>query len=108
MLRVGREMSEYERVQAGLRAAPRAWLVTGVAGFIGSHLLQTLLRLEQRVIGLDNFSTGNHKNLEEVRGLVSAGQWGRFKFSEGDIEDLESCQRACEGVDFVFHQACLL
>lgn len=90
-----------------MRAAPRAWLVTGVAGFIGSNLLEALLKLNQRVTGLDNFSTGKQKNLEEVKDLVSPAQWARFRFQQGDISDLEACQTACAGVDFVLHQAAL-
>jgi UDP-N-acetylglucosamine 4-epimerase len=88
-------------------AVPRTWLVTGVAGFIGSNLLEALLKLDQRVAGLDNFSTGKRKNLEEVRALVPTAQWARFQFLEGDIGDLAACQRACAGVDFVLHQAAL-
>jgi UDP-N-acetylglucosamine 4-epimerase len=97
----------YEHVQALLRARPRTWLVTGVAGFIGSHLLHTLLELNQRVVGLDNFSTGHHSNLDEVRSLLSPTQWARFDFIEGDIRDLPDCLRACQGVDHVLHQAAL-
>jgi UDP-N-acetylglucosamine 4-epimerase len=99
--------SRYEQVQAELRAAPRRWLVTGCAGFIGSHLLEKLLQLDQTVIGLDNFSTGKRANLEEVRGLVTPDQWSRFTFAEGDIRTLADCEKACTGVDFVLHQAAL-
>ena len=99
--------SLYEQVQAELRAAPRTWLVTGVAGFIGSNLLETLLALDQRVVGLDNLSTGYRKNIEEVRGLVTASQWARFQFNEGDVTEASTCQRVCRGVDFVLHQAAL-
>ncbi len=97
----------YGRVQDELRAAPQRWLITGVAGFIGSNLLETLLRLDQRVVGLDNFSTGYRKNLDEVRILVTAAQWSRFECIEGDIGELATCQRACAGVQFVLHQAAL-
>lgn len=90
-----------------LRARPKVWLVTGVAGFIGSNLLEHLLRLGQQVIGLDNLSTGRRENLEEVRGLVSAVEWSRFTFLEGDIRQLEDCRRACANVDFVLHHAAL-
>ena len=100
-------MSAYDQLQTELKAAPRTWLVTGVAGFIGSNLLEALLRLQQRVIGLDNFSTGKKKNLEEVKALVSPAQWLRFRFLEGDISELVACRRACEGVDLVLHQAAL-
>ena len=100
-------MSAYDQLQTELKAAPKTWLVTGVAGFIGSNLLEALLKLDQRVVGLDNFSTGKHKNLEQVKALVSPAQWARFRFLEGDIGDLAACQRACAGVDFVLHQAAL-
>jgi UDP-N-acetylglucosamine/UDP-N-acetylgalactosamine 4-epimerase len=97
----------YEQLQAQLRSQPRTWLVTGVAGFIGSNLLETLLRLDQRVVGLDNFATGHHHNLDEVRGLVSPLQWARFDFIEGDIRNLRDCEKACQGIDHVLHQAAL-
>ena len=90
-----------------LKAHPRTWLVTGVAGFIGSHLLENLLRLDQRVIGMDNFTTGHRCNLEEVSDLVEPMQWERFSFIKGDIRDLDNCKQACEGVDHVLHQAAL-
>jgi len=98
-------MSAYDQLQTELKAAPRTWLVTGVAGFIGSNLLETLLKLNQRVVGLDNFSTGKRKNLEEVKALISPAEWARFQFLEGDIGDLGVCQSACVGVDFVLHEA---
>ena len=94
-------------VCATLRAQPRTWLVTGCAGFIGSNLLEALLRLDQRVVGLDNFATGFQHNLDEVQGLVTAGQWARFRFIEGDITDLATCHEACAGVEHVLHQAAL-
>ena len=100
-------MSKYDGVQAELKAKPRTWLVTGVAGFIGSNLLEKLLLLDQTVIGLDNFSTGHRRNLDEVQTLVSAEQWARFRFLEGDIRDLEDCRRAVAGVDYVLHQGAL-
>jgi UDP-N-acetylglucosamine/UDP-N-acetylgalactosamine 4-epimerase len=100
-------MSAYTQLQAELRAAPRAWLVTGVAGFIGSNLLEALLKLDQRVVGFDNFATGHQRNLDEVQALVSPGQWARFRFVEGDIGDATSCQRVCDGAEFVLHQAAL-
>lgn len=100
-------MSRYDEVQAELRKNPRTWLVTGVAGFIGSNLLEKLLLLDQKVIGLDNFATGHRRNLEEVKTLVTTGQWARFRFLEGDICRLENCQRACCGADYVLHQAAL-
>ena len=101
------DSTPYDRLQAKLRLHPRTWLVTGVAGFIGSHLLQTLLGLGQRVVGLDNFATGHRHNLEEVRGLVGDAAWTQFKFIEGDICALSVCQSACVGVNLVLHQAAL-
>ncbi len=100
-------MKRHESMAAQLKAAPKTWLVTGVAGFIGSNLLEALLQLDQQVSGLDNFSTGHAKNLAEVKTLVRPEQWARFKFIEGDIRDLATCQRACDGVDYVLHQAAL-
>ncbi|MTI92213.1 MAG: Vi polysaccharide biosynthesis UDP-N-acetylglucosaminuronic acid C-4 epimerase TviC [Pseudomonas stutzeri] len=100
-------MSRYEATLQELPKAPKTWLITGVAGFIGSNLLETLLKLGQRVIGLDNFATGHQRNLNEVQILVTAEQWQRFRFIEGDIRNLEACQKACEGVDYVLHQAAL-
>lgn len=100
-------MTKYEQVQEQLINDPKTWLVTGVAGFIGSNLLETLLRLNQRVVGLDNFATGHQRNLEEVQGVVSPEQWGKFKFIKGDIRNLADCCLACDGVDYVLHQAAL-
>ena len=100
-------MTRYEELCLDLPKNPKIWLVTGVAGFIGSNLLETLLRLDQRVIGLDNFATGHQRNLDEVQQLVSPDQWARFRFIEGDIRKLEDCQGACEGADYVLHQAAL-
>ena len=100
-------MSPYERVQTELRSKPRTWLVTGVAGFIGSHLLETLLQLEQTVVGLDNLSTGSRKNMEQVRTLVGDAAWKRFRFIEGALGSPECCRAACHGVDYVLHQAAL-
>jgi UDP-N-acetylglucosamine 4-epimerase len=97
----------YEQILEQLAGSPKKWLVTGVAGFIGSNLLEHLLKLNQQVVGLDNFATGFRKNLDEVRALVSAEQWQNFTFIEGDIRDLTDCQNACSGVDYVIHQAAL-
>lgn len=97
----------YERLLGRLTRERHTWLVTGVAGFIGSNLLETLLKLDQQVVGLDNFATGHQRNLDEVRTLVTADQWARFTFIEGDIRKLEDCRRACEGVEYVLHQAAL-
>src|SRR5438876_7166353 len=100
-------MSTYTQTKKGLASDPKMWLVTGVAGFIGSHLLEALLRLDQRVIGLDSFVTGRRRNLEDVRVLVSEEQWARFRFIEGDMRDTRTCEQGCEGVDYVLHHAAL-
>lgn len=92
---------------SNLQARPATWLVTGIAGFIGSNLLEALLRLDQHVVGLDNFATGHRHNLDQVQQLVSPEQWARFRFVEGDIRDLPTCQIVCQGVDYVLHQAAL-
>lgn len=97
----------FNELKASLLAAPRTWLITGVAGFIGSNLLEELLRLNQRVVGLDSFSTGYQKNLNEVETLVTRDQWARFTMHEADTRDLAACRQACEGVDYVLHQAAL-
>jgi UDP-N-acetylglucosamine 4-epimerase len=97
----------YDRVRERSRGRPRTWLVTGVAGFIGSHLLETLLKLNQQVIGLDNLSSGNRGNLAEVKGAVTQSQWKGFRFIEGDIRSLDTCRRACRSANVVLHQAAL-
>ena len=99
--------SAYTQLKTRLENEPHTWLITGVAGFIGSNLLETLLKLNQRVVGLDNFATGFQRNLDEVQGLVTAEQWSHFKFTQGDIRNLEDCHQVCEGVDYVLHQAAL-
>lgn len=100
-------MTVYDTLLKRLTREPKTWLVTGVAGFIGSNLLEHLLKLNQTVIGLDNFATGHQYNLDEVQGLVTPEQWAGFTFIEGDIRNLEDCQKACMGVDYVLHQAAL-
>ena len=100
-------MSQYQTVCEQLQEAPKTWLVTGVAGFIGSNLLETLLKLNQNVVGLDNFATGHQHNLDEVQSLVKPEQWANFKFYEGDIRNFADCQQACAGVDYVLHEAAL-
>jgi UDP-N-acetylglucosamine 4-epimerase len=100
-------MTHYEKLQIQLRQEPKTWLVTGVAGFIGSNLLESLLKLDQRVVGLDNFATGHQRNLDEVKKLVTPVQWSNFEFIQGDIRQLAICQQACGGVDHVLHQAAL-
>ena len=115
-------MTPYEQLLSQLPQAPKTWLITGVAGFIGSNLLETLLKLNQRVVGLDNFATGHQRNLDEVKTLVTPAQWQNFNFIQGDIRNLEDCQAAmtwpglCGAgfnppmstpVDYVLHQAAL-
>jgi UDP-N-acetylglucosamine 4-epimerase len=100
-------MSKYQAAQQHLRDHQYHWLVTGVAGFIGSNLLEALLRLNQKVTGLDNFSTGYRHNLEQVEELVGPEAWRNFTFIEGDIRRLEDCASACNKVDFVLHEAAL-
>lgn len=100
-------MTKYEEVKKDLLANPKTWLLTGVAGFIGSNLLEHLLNLNQTVVGLDNFATGHQHNLDEVQGEVTNDQWSRFNFIEGDIRDAESCKKAVSGVNYVLHQAAL-
>ncbi len=115
--------SYYDQLKTRLATEPHTWLITGVAGFIGSNLLETLLKLNQRVVGLDNFATGYQRNLDEVESLVSAEQWANFNFILGDIRNLDYCRRAMvfrhsrEGgnpgfqesipVEYVLHQAAL-
>jgi UDP-N-acetylglucosamine 4-epimerase len=119
-------MTRFDQVQTELRQNPQTWMVTGVAGFIGSHLLETLLKLNQRVVGLDNFATGYQHNLDEVQALVTSKQWANFNFIQGDIRQLADCQRSMTwhaplgsyqdgrpldsdalSVDHVLHQAAL-
>ncbi|MFL6656435.1 MAG: NAD-dependent epimerase/dehydratase family protein [Massilia sp.] len=100
-------VNKFTDVQAHLRENSYHWLITGVAGFIGSNLLEALLNLNQRVTGLDNFATGHQHNLAEVRELVGAEAWSRFNFINGDIRQLADCNAACMNVDFVLHQAAL-
>ncbi|WP_020560785.1 NAD-dependent epimerase/dehydratase family protein [Thiofilum flexile] len=100
-------MSAYENLLDTLPSQPKTWLITGVAGFIGSNLLETLLKLNQKVVGLDNFATGYQHNLDEVQSIVSSEQWKNFQFIHGDIRHLHDCQAACAGVDYVLHQAAL-
>lgn len=97
----------YQQIISELSKQPKTWLITGVAGFIGSNLLETLLKLDQKVIGLDNFATGRQQNLDEVKTLVSAQQWDQFNFISGDIRNLSDCKAAVRGVDYVLHQAAL-
>lgn len=100
-------MTAYSDLLATLPGQPKTWLITGVAGFIGSNLLEQLLKLDQNVVGLDNFATGHRHNLHQIRDAVSPEQWSRFRFNEGDIRVQNDCRAACEGVDYVLHQAAL-
>ncbi|MCX7144176.1 MAG: NAD-dependent epimerase/dehydratase family protein [Proteobacteria bacterium] len=117
-------MNRYEILKTELHASPNTWLITGVAGFIGSNLLEASLKLDQRVVGLDNLSTGHQRNLDEVRNLVTPKQWANFRFIKGDIRDLDACKSAMMfnlqlqgskvtsanqscSVDYVLHQAAL-
>ncbi|GAU09567.1 NAD-dependent epimerase/dehydratase family protein [Desulfoplanes formicivorans] len=100
-------MSHYSTITNHLTRDPRTWVITGVAGFIGSNLLESLLKLDQQVVGLDNFSTGHHHNLEDVRNLVTADQWARFSLVTGDIRDVDTCRQVCANADYVLHQAAL-
>jgi UDP-N-acetylglucosamine 4-epimerase len=99
--------SAYDNLLQKLKNEQHTWLITGVAGFIGSNLLETLLKLNQNVIGLDNFHTGYQHNLDDVKSLVNSAQWERFQFIKGDIRNLQDCLKACDGVDYVLHEAAL-
>jgi UDP-N-acetylglucosamine 4-epimerase len=117
------QISAYDTLKARLMDEQHTWLITGVAGFIGSNLLETLLKLNQRVVGLDNFATGHQRNLDEVQTLVEPSQWANFRFIKGDIRNLDDCQKAltfchsaagdnsnndkCIAVEYVLHQAAL-
>ncbi len=98
-------MTSYKSAQEHLNRNAQTWLVTGAAGFIGSNIVEHLLRLNQHVIGFDNFATGHQRNLDEVHGLVSPEQWTRFTMVRADIRNLEECRRACRDVQFVLHHA---
>lgn len=100
-------MSAYRTALGECHTNPKTWLVTGVAGFIGSNLLEALLGLDQVVIGLDNFATGHWRNLNEVKSSVSPEQWAKFKFIEGSIENIDACCEAVNGVDYVLHHAAI-
>jgi UDP-N-acetylglucosamine 4-epimerase len=100
-------VTAYDRLRQRLPSQPARWLVTGCAGFIGSHLVETLLRLGQTVVGLDNFATGYARNLDEIHALVTPAEWRKFFFIEGDIRQPDDCRAACERIDFVLHQAAL-
>jgi UDP-N-acetylglucosamine 4-epimerase len=100
-------MNKYHAIKQNLASHPRRWVITGVAGFIGSNLLEALLKLNQTVIGLDNFSTGYQHNLDQVRDIVGADAWRNFTFIEGDIRKLEDCTKVCSGADHILHHAAI-
>lgn len=100
-------MAAFDDLKLGLVAEPKVWLVTGAAGFIGCNLVEALLQLGQKVVGLDNFATGHQKNLDQVRASVGSQAWAHFRFIDGDIRSLDTCREACTGVDYVLHQAAL-
>lgn len=100
-------MSAYSEFRQNAPTSTATWLVTGAAGFIGSHLVETLLQLNQKVTGLDNFATGYKKNLELVTAKLTHEQVKNFTFIEGDIRDVAVCKEACTGIEYVLHQAAL-
>jgi len=104
-------MTKYEQLQEYLINNQNTWLVTGVAGFIGSNLLERLLILNQKVVGLDNFDTGYQHNIdqaiEDANNATGKDLSNNFKFINGDIRELDACKQACRGVDYVLHQAAL-
>jgi UDP-N-acetylglucosamine 4-epimerase len=106
-------MTRFEQVKESLLSQQKTWLITGCAGFIGSNLLETLLLLNQKVTGLDNFATGHQHNLDEVKSQVSKEQWENFTFIKGDIRNIEDCNKAVissannKAVDYILHQAAL-
>jgi UDP-N-acetylglucosamine/UDP-N-acetylgalactosamine 4-epimerase len=100
-------MRQYEAVRAELVGRPGTWLVTGAAGFIGSNLVERLLGMGQTVVGIDNFATGHRSNLDDLRLAMDPAAWARFRFTEADVRDPDACRQACEGVDYVLHQAAL-
>jgi UDP-N-acetylglucosamine 4-epimerase len=98
-------MTHYEKLLAQMGARPETWLVTGGAGFIGSHIVETLLKAEQNVVVLDNLSTGSRRNLHEIHAAVTPAAWARLRFIQGTVENRDTCERACKGVKRVLHQA---
>lgn len=100
-------MSRIDQIRQELHQNPKKWAVSGCAGFIGSNLLETLLKLDQMVVGIDNFSTGYQRNLDEVEAAIDAAQWKRFSFIKGDIRDINACREIVKNVNYVLHQAAL-
>ena len=94
-------MTDYENTLRALRERPRTWVVAGVAGFIGSNLLEALLRLNQKVVGLDNFSSGHRHNLAQVKDAVTREQWGLFRLMAEDVCSVDACRQACSAAHFV-------
>ncbi len=88
-------MTKFEQIKSELVAAPKTWLVTGVAGFIGSNLLENVIKTKPKVVGLDNFATGHQRNLDEVRTLITETQWNNFRFVEGDISNYADWWTCC-------------
>ncbi len=101
------KMKGYHEICEKLKLRPKVWLITGVAGFVGSNLLQKLLDLDQCVVGIDNFSTGYQQNLNEVQALVGSVRWSNFKFIAGDVTNIRDCAEACVGIDYILQQAAL-
>jgi len=100
-------MSKFEELVKAFESTQEVWLITGIAGFIGSNLAEFLLQNNQKVVGLDNFSTGYQKNLDMVKASVGEDKYQNLNFIEGDISDYSACKKACRGVDVVLHQAAL-
>jgi UDP-N-acetylglucosamine 4-epimerase len=105
--KIGFSMTTFEKQLEAFKTNQKTWLVTGVAGFIGSNLAEFLLKHNQKVVGLDNFSTGHQHNLDDIKENVSQTQWKNFSFTEGDIKDYETCATITKDVDIILHQAAL-
>ena len=100
-------MTTFEKQLSQLKQTPKTWLVTGVAGFIGSNLAEFLLKHNQKVKGLDNFSTGYQHNLDDIKANITDKQWQNFSFTEGGIKDYDTCESITKDVDIILHQAAL-
>jgi UDP-N-acetylglucosamine 4-epimerase len=104
-------MNKYEQLQDFLKVNQSTWLVTGAAGFIGSNIVEKLLILNQKVIGLDNFDSGYQHNIDhaikDASRATGKNLIKNFKFVHGDVRDLIDCHKACDGVDYVLHQAAI-